>query len=97
MVQGSRLLNDNGSVVGLNVADLVGGLAVLVGAGELLRPLSLEIAAVPVAVLSLVALVPVRLKYRRKILRDTALSLIQPTVIHDPTSTASTLPHRASR
>jgi hypothetical protein len=96
-VQGSRLLNDNGSVIGLNVGDLIGALGVLVMAAELLRPLGLDVAAVPLAVLSLVALVPVRLKYRRKIVRDYALSLLQPKVIHDPQTFASALARRARR
>jgi hypothetical protein len=45
MVQGSRLLNDNGGVLGLNTLDLIGAVGVLVAAAEGLRPLGLGVAA----------------------------------------------------
>ena len=71
MAQGSRLLNENGSVLGLNTHDLVGAMVVLVAASWALKPLGLDVLAVPVAVGALAVLVPVRLRSRRKIIRDT--------------------------
>ena len=91
MIQGSRLLNDNGSVIGLNVFDLIGAIAVLVLAGECLRPIGLDVAAVPIAVAALVGLIPIRLKYRRKIIRDTLVHALHLGVLHDPARTARTV------
>jgi hypothetical protein len=91
MVQGSRLLNDNGSVIGLNVFDLIGAVGVLVLTGEGLRPIGLEALAVPAAVACLTALIPIRLKYRRKIVRDTLLYILRTGVLHDPARTSRTL------
>jgi hypothetical protein len=70
MIRGSRLLNDNGTVLGLNVFDLIGAIVVLVLFAHLLGGTSLEFLALPVAALALIALIPIRLKYRRKIIRD---------------------------
>jgi hypothetical protein len=68
---GSRVLNDSGSVLGLNIYDLIGAVAALVITSELLRPVGLEFLSVIIGILSLVFLVPIRLKFRRKIIRDT--------------------------
>jgi hypothetical protein len=38
---------------------------------ELLRPVHLDILSVPLAVAALTALIPIRLRHRRKIIRDT--------------------------
>ncbi len=77
-VYGSRLLNDNGNVLGLNAADLVSGVAVLIVSAEILKPLGIEVFSVPLACLSIVMLIPVRLRYRRKIIRDTIRAYLFP-------------------
>jgi len=71
MARGSRFLNDNGSVLGLNTMDLMGAAGVMVAASEVLKPIRLDFLAIPVAVVALTALIPVRLRHRRKIIRDT--------------------------
>jgi hypothetical protein len=70
MIRGSRLLNDNGPVLGLNVFDLIGAIVALILFAHLLGGTSLEFLALPVAALALIALIPLRLKHRRKIIRD---------------------------
>lgn len=70
MAYGSRVLNDNGSVLGLNIYDLIGSVTVLVITSELLKPFGLEFLSVLVAIFSLILLIPIRLRYRRKIIRD---------------------------
>ncbi|MEK6706673.1 MAG: hypothetical protein AABZ06_12885 [Bdellovibrionota bacterium] len=70
MATGARFLNDNGSLMGLNVYDLIGAVGVLIVSSEVLRPLFLEFLSIPIAVAALIALIPIRLRYRRKIIRD---------------------------
>ncbi len=83
MTYGSRVLNDNGSVLGLNIYDLIGSVTVLVITSELFRPVGLEFLSVVIAVLSLVCLIPIRLRYRRKIIRDAIGFYIGSRISHD--------------
>ncbi|MGK5088259.1 hypothetical protein WDW86_11935 [Bdellovibrionota bacterium FG-2] len=46
MVFGARNLNDNGSVLGLNIFDLISAVGVMIAMSELLRPLRLEFLSV---------------------------------------------------
>ncbi|MGK5087910.1 hypothetical protein WDW86_10160 [Bdellovibrionota bacterium FG-2] len=73
MIYGARNLNDNGSVLGLNIFDLIGAVGVMVVTSEMLRPLRLEFLSVLAGAVSLAVLIPIRMKYRRKIIRDTML------------------------
>ena len=86
IVRGSRHLNSNGGVLGLNIYDLVGAIGILILVSEGLRPIRFEILAVPVAVGSLFALIPLRLRFRRKMIRDTLLYWLRPKVLYDPKS-----------
>ena len=70
MIYGSRHLNDNGPVFGLNVFDLVGAMGVLVGAAKILEGTNFEFLSLPLAGGVLVALIPIRLRTGRKIIRD---------------------------
>jgi hypothetical protein len=71
MIRGSRLLNDNGPVLGLNAYDLMGAIVLLVTLAQLLAGTGLEFVALPVAAIVLIAMIPLRLRRRRGILRDT--------------------------
>jgi heme exporter protein D len=51
---------------------------VLVVASAILQPIALDVLAVPIALSSLAALVPVRLRYRRKIIRDVLAFYLTP-------------------
>jgi hypothetical protein len=83
MVQGARFLNDNGHLLGLNIYDLIGAVGVLVIASELLRPVGLEFLGVPAGIGAMVALIPIRLRYRRRIIRDTIGFLVGARIVHE--------------
>lgn len=71
-----RILNERGGFFGLSVVDL-GVLAyVLIGANSVLGGWGLELLAFPVAGLVGAWLVSIRLRFRRKTIRDWALHLI---------------------
>jgi hypothetical protein len=78
----SRILNENGTFFGLCTSDLVCGIVVLITASEVLRPFALDWLSLPIAGGALAALIPIRLKYRRKIIRDMLLRLIQRKVVY---------------
>ncbi len=69
-VYGSRTLNDNGPLFGLIIYDLVGAVGVLIVTSFLFRPLGVEFFSIPATALSLFALIPIRMRYRRRIIRD---------------------------
>ena len=83
MANGARFLNDNGPVLGLNAFDLIGAMAILVVTSELLRPVHLEFLSIPAAIAALVALIPIRLRYRRRIIRDSVGFFIGARHFHD--------------
>ena len=70
MIQGSRLLNDNGPVLGLNVYDLMAAIGLLLIGTEIFDHTAIEVASLVAPFLLLGILVPIRLKYRRKTVRD---------------------------
>jgi hypothetical protein len=86
--QGSHLLNDNGPVLGLNVYDLGFAVGVLIVFSEILAPLGLGVLGLPAAGAVLVGLIPVRLRMRRKIIRDTIRSRLMKRVLYVPTKSA---------
>lgn len=88
MVFGSRLLNENGNFLGLNVYDLIGAVAILIFAAEALNAFALEILAAPLACTALVSLIPIRLRFRRKIIRDTLAYLLRGKGVYDPRQTS---------
>ena len=73
----SRVLNDNSVLFGLSFSDLVGCTVVLAISQALLKPFHLEPLALVVFGLSLMLLAAIRLKYRRRYLRDRLCSLIE--------------------
>ena len=73
MLHGARTLNQPASIFGLNAYDLIGSVGVMIVSAEILRPVGLDFLSVVLGSLSLVALIPIRLKYRRRIIRDSVL------------------------
>ena len=72
MIQGSRLLNDNATFFGLNVYDLMASIAVLVCLSEIFDGTVFELLPLVGSIGLLVLLAPIRLRCRRKIVRDFA-------------------------
>ncbi len=70
MIQGSRLLNDNGPVLGLNVFDLMAAITLLLIGTEVLDHTAIEVASLVAPFALLGFLVPIRLRSRRRIIRD---------------------------
>jgi hypothetical protein len=83
MVYGSRTLNNNGMLLGLNVYDLIGAVAVMIVCSVVLQPLKVEFLSVPAGILALTSLIPIRLKYRRRIIRDSVGFWIGARLIHE--------------
>lgn len=80
----SRLLNDTRNIFGLTMTDFASGVAVFVFTSLCLDGTGFEIASFPIALSSLVPLVPLRLTTRRKIIRDTVFSKLKGAKLYDP-------------
>jgi len=83
MINGARHLNNNGQVLGLNVFDLVGAVGVLSVASVALQPVGLDFLCIPAGVAALVAVIPVRLRYRRRIIRDSLGFYLGSRIVND--------------
>lgn len=83
-VQPSRLLNDPRGFLGLTLIDLAAGVFVFMSVSLLLDESGWALISIPMAILFLIALSPIRLTTRRKIIRDTLTWLISRRVLHDP-------------
>ncbi len=66
----SRILNDGRGVFGLWMTDLAGAIFLFVLLSSLLDGTAFAILSAPIALGSLVPLIPIRLSTRRKIIRD---------------------------
>lgn len=80
----SRLLNDDRGIFGLGMTDFAGAIFLFVILSMSLDGTGLEILSMPIAILSLVPLIPIRLAQRRKIVRDTLLSHLKGRKLYDP-------------
>lgn len=66
----SRILNDEKGIFGLWMTDLAAGVGIFVVLSVVLDGSSFAVCSLPVAILSLVPLSPLRLSTRRHIIRD---------------------------
>lgn len=82
----SRLLNDDRGVFGLSFSDFAAAIAVFMLSTKCLEGTGYELVAVPLAVLVLVVLSPIRLSTRRHILRDGARAIFTRRRLYDPRS-----------
>lgn len=67
----SRTLNEERAFLGLYISDLALALLVFIVTSSALQDTKYGSLAFPLGVLTLLILVPIRLKFRRKIIRDT--------------------------
>lgn len=74
----SRILNERSVLMGLDFTDLVGLALLLVVFQVILKPFNLEFFALVLTLISGCALSPIRMRFRRKIIRDAILYLIAP-------------------
>lgn len=79
-----RLLNEPAGFMGLTSIDLCVLGYLLVILHGILEPFGLGLLAFIFVAISGYALIALRLKYRRKIIRDFLLSALSPKVIYDP-------------
>lgn len=80
----SRILNDQRGVFGLWMSDFGAAVGVFMGGSWLLEGSGYELLSLPVAILLLVILSPIRLSTRRKIIRDFLRHLLGRRVLYDP-------------
>lgn len=67
----SRVINENSNVMGLEISDLLGLAGVYWLLQAFLFPFGLELLAVPLIAIMAILLIRVRLRHRRRVLRDT--------------------------
>jgi len=85
--QPSRILNDRRGIFGLWMSDFAAAVAVFMGGSWVLEGSGYELLSLPAALLLLFALSPIRLLYRRKIIRDWVRSVLTRKLIYDPIQT----------
>ncbi len=85
----SRILNDQRGVFGLWLTDFAAGVAVFMGGSWLLDGSGYELVSLPLAVLTLGILSPIRLSTRRKIIRDSIRWCLTPRRLYDPSKRVS--------
>lgn len=78
----SRVLNERSVLLGLDFPDLVGLACILIVLQLLLKPFNLEFFALVGTGIATILLMPLRLRFRRKIIRDTIMRFLGPKVIH---------------
>jgi heme exporter protein D len=76
-----RALNDRFGLFGLTLSDLLGAVCIFLICSTALEDTSYGILALPMGLLSLLCLVPIRLTTRRRILRDSALYYMRSKVL----------------
>ncbi len=85
-VQPSRILNDRRGLFGLWMSDFAAAVAVFMGGSWVLEGSGLELLSLPASILLLFVLSPIRLLYRRKIIRDGLRSVLMRRKLYDPVS-----------
>ncbi len=70
----SRILNESSQILGLTVTDLIFVMSAYVFFQLILFPFHLEMFALLIAIFLVILLIPIRLKYRRHIIRDFLMS-----------------------
>ena len=83
-VRPSRTLNEKSVLLGLDFADVVGLACLLIVLQVVLKPFRLEFFALVGTGVVAALLMPLRLKFRRKIIRDTIKRFMGPKVMHVP-------------
>lgn len=83
-VSPSRVLNDQRGVFGLWMSDFGAAIAVFMGGSWVLDGTGFELVSLPVAILVLIVLSPIRLSTRRKIIRDFFRRCLTPRGLYDP-------------
>lgn len=78
----SKILNDERGVFGLYFSDFGGAVFIFIFWSVLFEKTALHLAAIPVAILALAVLIPIRLSTRRRILRDAASYFLQKRGFH---------------
>ncbi len=89
VVMPSRILNDQRGVFGLWLTDFAAGIVVFMGGSWFLEDTGYELVSLPLAALVLVALSPIRLSTRRKIIRDYIRWRLTPRRLYDPSKRVS--------
>jgi hypothetical protein len=80
--QPSRVLNEKSLLLGLDYTDIVGLAMVLMFANFSLKPFGKEVFALPITLGALICLIPIRMRYRKKIIRDFIAYHVGPKVIN---------------
>jgi hypothetical protein len=78
----ARMLNDQRGVFGLGFTDLAAAIVLFIILSQTLENTAYDIAALPVALVSLIVLSPIRLTQRRKIIRDTIRHYLGPKQLY---------------
>lgn len=84
LVQPSRLLNDQRGILGLTLSDFGAGILVFIVSSLILEGGRWDILALPIAILSLLCVIPLRLRTRRNILRDTVSFYLTSRKVYSP-------------
>jgi hypothetical protein len=79
----SRILNDNRGIFGLWMSDFAGAIVIFILLSSILDGTPFAVFSLPLAVLALVPLIPLRLSTRRKIVRDTLIAFLTPKTLFE--------------
>jgi hypothetical protein len=80
--QPSRILNERGLLFGLDYMDVTAMAIVLLIANLSLKPFHKEFFSLPLTGMVLLLLIPIRMRFRKKIIRDFIAYHMGPKVIH---------------
>lgn len=80
----NRILNESRFVLGLHFKDFTFGILVFALSAKLLENTRFGILSIPITLLFFSVLVPIRLNYRPKIIRDTISYILRGEKIYDP-------------
>jgi hypothetical protein len=78
----SRTINEKAVLLGLDFSDLIGLALFLLFLQVCLKPFHLEFFALLLTCVAMSLLVPLRLRFRRRIIRDFLFKIIGPKVIY---------------
>lgn len=82
----SRFLNDPRGFVGLSLSDFIAAVVLFGFISRLFEDTTIEYLALPISLMCLAGIAPIRLKTRRKIIRDSISFFITKRRVYDPRS-----------
>lgn len=94
MLMPSRHLNNEKTIFGLNLWDLLVSLSILSVFNYLFENTKLELLSIPIALTFLIFLIPIRTRHRRKYIRDFLWFHLTSRVIYDPRFISKHKSHR---